>query len=256
MPPSPADIEMVTAGGDQLIMEDNNPLPRLPTALVNVRVSCHSVTQAAMPNVREKDVSISARNHEPASFEQHADTHDRKPLPDSPPPPNSELLAAMEFVASEGLHMETKLETLVAKLGEAAAVIFLVGKEATVKWSTSPLASALPLPPPIPKAPNPKCWNCGDHGHYAVGCPRPSLNKPSAPMSVSPPEVVSGRDQAVADSLAKWGSVIPKARPAAMVTGQLTTKEWQAYRCTPASIWKFRNKTPASGISCVFNGKT
>ena len=156
-----------------------------------------------MPNVREKDVSISARNHEPASFEQHADTHDRRPLPDAPPTPNSELLAAMELVASEGLHMETKLETLVAKFGEAAAVTFLVKKEATVKWSTSPLASALPLPPPIPKAPNlgtiGNRWNCGDHGHYANSCPRP---KPSAPVLVSPPEVVSERDQAVADSLA------------------------------------------------------
>ncbi len=96
------------------------------------------MTLAAMPNVREKDVSISARNHEPASFEQHADTHDRRPLPDAPPPPNSELLAAMELVASEGLHMETKLETLVAKLGEAAAVIFLpqwqVWEDCLVRW--------------------------------------------------------------------------------------------------------------------------
>ncbi len=90
-------------------------------------------------------------------------------------------------------------------------------------------------------------------GHYSIDCLKPI----SAPASVSQPtELVSERDQAVADSLAKLGSIVPKARQTAMVAGQLTTKEWQTYRCTPASIWKFRNKTPASGISCSFNGKT
>ncbi len=208
-------------------------------AFVTVRVGCHDVTLAAMPNVREKDMSISARNHEPESFEQYVDTHDSRPLPDAPPPPNSELLAAMELAASEGVVLEAKLETLVAKLGEAAAVRFLVEKGATMKWSTSQLSSTPPLPPSNPRAPrtkSAKCWKCGEVWHYSTDCLKPG----SAPLSVSPPtEVVSERDQAVADSLAKWGSIIPKARQTAMVAGQLTTKEWQRYRCTPASIWKF-----------------
>jgi hypothetical protein len=68
--------DMATAGGDQLSMEDHTA-SILPTAFVNVRVSCHALTLAAMPNIREKDVSISARNHEPDSFEQFVDTHDR-----------------------------------------------------------------------------------------------------------------------------------------------------------------------------------
>ena len=159
------------------------------------------------------------------------------------------------MVASEGVVLEAKLETLVAKLGEAAAVGFLVEKGATVKWSTSPLSSTPPLPPSSPRVPKTKtakCWNCGEVGHYSIDCLKPI----SAPASVSQPtEVVSERDQAVADSLAKWGSIIPKARQTAMVAGQLTTKEWQTYRCTPALIWKFRNKTLASGISCAFKGK-
>jgi hypothetical protein len=76
-------------------------------------------------------------------------------------------------------------------------------------------------------------------------------------VSVSPsPEAISEKDQAVADSLAKWGSIIPKARQTALVAGQFSAKEWQRYRQTPAVIWKFRNETPASGISAVFAGKT
>ncbi len=151
--------DMATAGGYQLSMEDQTATI-LPTASVNVRVSCHALTLAAMPNIRETDVSISARNHEPHSFEQFVDTHDRRPLPDSPPPPNSELLAAMELVASEGVVLEAELETLVAKLGESAAVSFLVGKGATMKWSTSPLSSTPPLPPSSPRVPRTKTGKC------------------------------------------------------------------------------------------------
>jgi hypothetical protein len=72
---------------------------------------------AAMPKFREKDVSISARNHEPDSFEQFKDNHDRRPLPDSrpdsPPPKNLQLLAAVELLTSIGAVMEVKLETFV-----------------------------------------------------------------------------------------------------------------------------------------------
>jgi hypothetical protein len=34
----------------------------------------------AMPNIREKDVSISARNHNPESFTQFLDNHERWPI--------------------------------------------------------------------------------------------------------------------------------------------------------------------------------
>ncbi len=50
--------DMATARGDQLSTEEN-PTAISPIAFVNVRVSRHSVTVAAMPNVR--DISISAR---------------------------------------------------------------------------------------------------------------------------------------------------------------------------------------------------
>jgi hypothetical protein len=43
---------------------------------------------------------------------------------------------------------------------------------------------------------------------------------PETPVTVSlPPEAISERDQEVADSLAKWGSIIPKARQTALVAG-------------------------------------
>jgi hypothetical protein len=64
------------------------------------------------------------------------------------------------------------------------------------------------------------------------------------------------KDQAVVDSLAKWGALIPKARQTALVAGQFSKEEWVRYRLTPAAIWKFLNDTPASGISAVFKGVT
>ncbi len=154
---------MATAGGDQSSMEEN-PTAISPIAFVNVRVSCHSVTLAAMPNVR--DMSISARNHEPESFCQDDDTHDRRPLsdaldlPDAPPPFTSELVTAMDLVASEGVVMEVELKTLVAKLGEPAAVSFLVEKGATVKWSTTPLSSTPPLLAPTSRVSSAKQGMC------------------------------------------------------------------------------------------------
>jgi hypothetical protein len=121
--------DIATAGGDQRSMDCQTT----SIALVNVRVSCHALTMAAMPNVREKDVSISPRNHEPDSFQQYKDNHDRRPLPDSPPPTKLQLLAAMKLLASIGAVMEVKLETNVGDLGESAAISLLVGKKATMK---------------------------------------------------------------------------------------------------------------------------
>ncbi len=159
--------DIATAGGDQRSMDYQTA----SIALVNVRVSCHALTMAAMPNVREKDVSISVRNHEPDSFEQYKDNHDMRPLPDSPPPPKLQLLAAMELLASMGVVMEVKLETVVDELGEAAVVSILVGKGATVKWSTSPLSSPA-IPMPTTKSIGTTCWNCGNPGHYSSACPK------------------------------------------------------------------------------------
>jgi hypothetical protein len=56
---------------------------------------------AAMPNVREKDVSISAWNHEPDSFSQFLDNHERRPVAEVMPHPTL-LVKAMELLTDLG----------------------------------------------------------------------------------------------------------------------------------------------------------
>jgi hypothetical protein len=72
---------------------------RTATTFVNVKVGCQASTMAAMPSVHKKDVSISARNHEPDSLTQFADNHERRPLAETEPP-SKFALEAMELLAS------------------------------------------------------------------------------------------------------------------------------------------------------------
>jgi hypothetical protein len=86
----------------------------------------------AMPNVREKDVSISARNHEPDSFSQFHDNHERRPLAEVVPHPKLSVMA-MELLANAGAYVDVILKALLEEMGEGGFVSHLVDQRATVR---------------------------------------------------------------------------------------------------------------------------
>jgi hypothetical protein len=86
-----------------------------------------------MPNVREKDVYISARNHEPDLFAKFPLHHDRRPrtetstLAETGPLETSVshpklLLEAMKLLANAGAVVDVPLEAMVTKLGEGGVI--------------------------------------------------------------------------------------------------------------------------------------
>jgi hypothetical protein len=82
----------------------------------------------AMPNVKEKDVSISARNHEPDSFSQFFDNQERRPIAEEVPHPKF-LIKAMELLSSIGAHVDVPMAELLAELGEGGVISHLVDKK-------------------------------------------------------------------------------------------------------------------------------
>jgi hypothetical protein len=88
----------------------------MAVAEVNVkREAFGGLSLTAMPNVREKDVSISIRNHEPNSFIQFPDNYERRPLAVIEAHPKS-LLKAMELMTNSGAHVVVPLEALLERL--------------------------------------------------------------------------------------------------------------------------------------------
>jgi hypothetical protein len=113
----------------------------------------------AMPNVREKDVSISARNHELKSFTQFLDNHERRPLSEKAPPPKS-LVTAMDLISSVAARVEIPIASLLEELGEDRAIRQLLNSRATVRWTptlTQPLVPSqhdkLPQPTLVNSSP-------------------------------------------------------------------------------------------------------
>jgi hypothetical protein len=91
-------------------------------AIVVAQITVGGLT--AMPNVREKDVSISARNHEPHSFSQYLDNHERRPLAEVFPHPKL-LVKAMELRANAGAYVDVPLEAPQEEIGEGGVVSHL-----------------------------------------------------------------------------------------------------------------------------------
>jgi hypothetical protein len=93
-----------------------------------------------MPNVREKDVSISARNHELDSFSQFLDNHERRPIAEEVP--HSKLLVkAMELLSSVGAYVDVPMAALLDELGEGGVISHLVERRATIKLAPTQLVS-------------------------------------------------------------------------------------------------------------------
>jgi hypothetical protein len=99
-------------------------------AIVVAQITGRGLT--AMPNMREKDVSISARNHEPDSFSQFPNNHERRPQAEVVPDPKL-LVKAIELMANVGAHVDVPLEALLEEIGEGEVISHLVNKRATVK---------------------------------------------------------------------------------------------------------------------------
>jgi Ni/Fe-hydrogenase subunit HybB-like protein len=69
--------------------------------------------------------------------------------------------------------------------------------------------------------------------------------------------VTTEKDKAKSDALAKLNALAPRSRVTAMVAAhQLSHSEWLRYRLRPACIFKFLNRSLASGISALFGGMT
>jgi hypothetical protein len=112
---------------------------RTATTLVNVQQHRFGgLWLTAMPNVREKDVSISARNHDPDSFAQFPWNHNHRPLTETIPlettvsHPKS-LLEAMELLTNAGETVEVPLEAMGAEPGKEGVIGHLSDKMAIIK---------------------------------------------------------------------------------------------------------------------------
>jgi hypothetical protein len=116
---------------------------RTEKALVNVQ-RFGGLSLTAMPNVREKDESISARNHEPDSFAQSPRNHDRRPLTETSTLAETTylevsvahpklLLEAMELLTNSGATVEVPLESMITEMGEGGVIGHLLNKMATIR---------------------------------------------------------------------------------------------------------------------------
>jgi hypothetical protein len=105
----------------------------MEVAEVNVkREAFGGLSLTAMPNVREKDISILAHNHEPDSFIQFPDNHERRPLAEIEAHPKS-LQKVMELLANAGAHVDVPLEALLEEIGDGGVVSHLVDRMAMVR---------------------------------------------------------------------------------------------------------------------------
>jgi hypothetical protein len=101
----------------------------------------------AMPNVRGKYVSISARNHEPDSFSQFLDNHKRRPVVEEVPHPKL-LVKAMEHQSSLEAYVEVPMAVLMDELEEGGVISHLWDRRATVKLSPTTSQQITELPEP------------------------------------------------------------------------------------------------------------
>jgi hypothetical protein len=169
----------------------------IAVAQVNIkREAVGGLSLIAMPNVREKDISILARYHEPASFSQFFDNHERRPLVEMVATPKL-LLNAMELLAGAGASVDVPIAALLEEVGEGGVISHLVDKKATVR-----------LEPATRK-------------------PVEMTSKPPTTLgTTSLPPVLTEKQKA----LAKLSALAPLTNGAALsATSQLSHAEWLQY---------------------------
>jgi hypothetical protein len=108
--------------------DDQGGMGTVATAMAQLTMG--SLT--AMPIIREKDVSISARNYKPESFTQFLDNHERRPIAEIAPHPKS-LIKAMELLSSVGAQVDIPIASLLEELGEEGVISHLLNNNATVR---------------------------------------------------------------------------------------------------------------------------
>ena len=230
--------------------------------------------QTAMPNVREMDVSISARNHEPESFTQFLDNHERRPLSEKEPPPKS-LVTAMDLLSSVGARVEIPIAALMEEVGEESAIKQLLNNKATVRWKptlTQPLvpnqrdklpqptlvdsSPVRPLEPEVPQEPIMPLEPVMPPD--PVVPPRPVILEKSVklvepvrlndPVQPSTP-IISDRPALTEKQkvLAKLTALVPRANSSALSATQLTSEEFLRYKNTVPRVFKFLNQCPEEG---------
>ncbi len=185
----------------------------------------------AMPNVREKDVSISARNHEPDSFVQYVGTHERRPF--VVPHPKL-LIKAMELLADAGASVDVPLKALLEEIGEGGVISHLVNKGATVRLAPSSSQGA-------EKA-----------AKLTVVTEEPLVRteQVTTMVPVNAPGLTEKQK-----ALAKLSALAPLSTGTALSANQLSREEWHQYRRKKWGVFKFLNASPREGVSAQYNGR-
>jgi hypothetical protein len=184
-------------------------------AIVVAQITVGGLT--AMPNVNEKDVSISARNHEPDSFSQFLD-HERMPMAEGMPHLKL-LVKGMDLLTNLGAYMDVPMGALLDELGEGGVISHHLKKRVTVKVAPTFSQRIMEVQEPRTLAP--------------VRTEEPTRQE--SPSTSAPP-VLTEKQKA----LAKLSALVPRTNSAT----QLSTEEWLKYKNKKPRVFKFLNRCP------------
>jgi hypothetical protein len=189
----------------------------------------------AMPNVREKDISISARNHEPDSFSQFPDNHERRPLAEVVSQPKL-LVKTTELLTNLEAYVDVPLEVLFDELGEGGVISHLMDKRATVKLAPTVRQLVKEMQEP-----------------RTLGVMAPVITEERGRQgspSTSTTPVLTEKQKA----LGKLSAQVPRTSNTVLSATQLSTAEWLQYRHKKPRVFKFLNRRPEAGVSAQFCG--
>jgi hypothetical protein len=141
---SETDTESSTSASEELISnsaetsessDDQGGMGTVAVAVAQITIG----RLTAMPNVREKDISISAKNHEPDSFSQFMDNHERGPIVEEVPHPKLHV-KAMELLSSVGAYVDVPMAALLDE-EVSLATLWTEGRQSS--WHLQPVSGVL-----------------------------------------------------------------------------------------------------------------